>query len=238
MAVIIGSARIDESGMLHGGKEGDQKQISIPDYKGEVSMQNFYMHKKGWVILRAKEPMYAYNLAIAMEKACNNPNIGYDQYQRYGIIKYGTATQKRTECDCSSLVRQCVREATGKDPGDFNTSNEVSKLLYTGLFDRIVCNNVADVKKGDILVTKTKGHTAIVVQIEGYPTLRKGSKGGYVKELQTLLNYSGCGARLTVDGCFGSLTEIAVIAFQKLHNLKADAIVGRNTWEALYDGKR
>ena len=30
---IIGSARIDEHGKATGGKAGDQKQISSPDYK-------------------------------------------------------------------------------------------------------------------------------------------------------------------------------------------------------------
>lgn len=69
---------------------------------------------------------------------------------------------------------------------------------------------------------------------KGYmPTLRKGSKSPYVKELQTLLNYSGSGAHLSVDGIFGSLTEIAVIAYQKLHGLKADGIVGPKTWAVL-----
>jgi peptidoglycan hydrolase-like protein with peptidoglycan-binding domain len=126
-----------------------------------------------------------------------------------------------------------VKEATGKDPGNFTTMNEVSTLLGTKLFDRIPCNNVADVKQGDILVTKTKGHTGVVVQVTGNPTLRRGSKGGYVKELQTLLNYATFGARLTVDGIFGSLTEIAVIQYQKLHGLKADGIVGKETWAAL-----
>jgi len=65
-----------------------------------------------------------------------------------------------------------------------------------------------------------------------YPTLRKGSKGGYVKELQTLLNY-GYGAHLAVDGIFGSLTEIAVISFQKMRGLRGDGIVGPKTWAEL-----
>ena len=70
----------------------------------------------------------------------------------------------------------------------------------------------------------------------GYlPTLKRGSKGGYVKELQTLLNYSDCNTHLVVDGIFGSLTEIAVIAYQKAHGLKGDGIVGRLTWMSLKD---
>ena len=237
MDILIGSARIDERSKLSGGNAGDQKQIATPDYKGEVSMQSFYMHKKGWVILRAKNPTHAYELANIMERACNNPNIGYDQNQRLGIIKYGTLTKTKTDCDCSSLVRECVIEATGTDPGNFTTANEVSALLYTKLFDRVACNNAADVKKGDILVTKTKGHTAIVVADNNsttvYPTLRRGSRGAYVKEMQTLLNYSSCGAHLVVDGVFGSLSEIALISFQKMRGLRADGICGKKTWAEL-----
>lgn len=233
MPVIIGSARIDERGKLSGGAAGDQKQGAVPDRKGEVSMQDFYMHKKGWVILRPRKAAHAVEIAKAMERACNNANLGYDQAGRLGVVKYGTGSAIRTECDCSSLVRQCVKEGTGVDPGNFNTASEVSALLYTKLFDRIVCNGASDVKVGDILVTKTKGHTAIVLQSSGYPTLRKGSRGGYVKELQTMLNYASFGARLTVDGIFGSLTEIAVISFQKIRGLHADGIVGPLTWAEL-----
>lgn len=69
---------------------------------------------------------------------------------------------------------------------------------------------------------------------KGYmPTLRKGSKGAYVKEMQTLLNYSGCGCNLTVDGLFGSLTEIALISFQKMRGLKGDGICGQKSWAEL-----
>ncbi|MBR3645974.1 MAG: glucosaminidase domain-containing protein [Lachnospiraceae bacterium] len=69
--------------------------------------------------------------------------------------------------------------------------------------------------------------------IEAYPTLRRGSKGPYVKELQALLNYSSCGARLVVDGSYGSLTEIAVISFQKMRGIRADGITGPQTWAEL-----
>ena len=233
MGYIIGSARMGENGRATGGAAGDQKQGTTPDRKGEVSMQDFYMHKKGWVILRPRSATHAAELARAMRRACDNPNLGYDQSERLGVVRHGISSTIRTECDCSSLVRQCVKEATGTDPGNFTTADEISKLLYTRLFDRLPCSSASDIRAGDILVTKTKGHTAIVVESETYPTLRRGSRGGYVKELQTLLNYSGFGARLTVDGVFGPLTEIAVIEFQKLHRLTADGVVGAKTWAEL-----
>ena len=236
MKVMIGSARIDERGKLSGGNAGDQKQISTPDYKGEVSQQDFYVHSKGWTILRAKKAKQAQKLAEAMITACNNKNIGYDQGNRLNILKFGTSSTTPTECDCSSLVRQCVIEATGKDPGNFTTVKEVSSLLYTKLFDRLSFQGADSLKEGDILVTKTKGHTVIVTQVDnGYPTLKRGSKGPWVKEMQTLLNYNGNGAKLEVDGVFGPLSEIAVIAFQKLHGLKGTGICDKATWNALND---
>lgn len=162
MGVIIGSARIDERGKASGGAAGDQKQTSTPDYKGEVSMQTFYVPSAGWNIVRAKSADHAVKIAAAMITACNNKNIGYDQGGRYGIIKAGTGTKAKTECDCSSLIRRCVIEATGKDPGDFNTASEASVLKSTGMFDVIPYTNNATLYTGDILVTKTKGHTVAV----------------------------------------------------------------------------
>ena len=162
--IIIGSARSDERGKLSGGKAGDQKQKTAEDYSGEVSMQNFYHHKKGWYILRWKDAVYAEECAKAMHRACNNPNIGYDQNQRTGILKVGTNTATKTECDCSALVRQCIKEAAAVDPGNFTTFNEVEILRKTGLFaEKIKYKSGTPLYNGDILVTCSRGHTAVVV---------------------------------------------------------------------------
>lgn len=156
MAVMIGSARSDEHKKLTGGTAGDQTGR-------EVMEQAFYIHSKGWYVIRAKSDAHAEKLAERMRAACNNPNIGYDQNQRLGVIKSGIDTKTRTECDCSSLVRRCVIEATGKDPGNFTTSNERSALSKTGLFEPVKAyTSGMTLENGDILVTKTKGHTVIV----------------------------------------------------------------------------
>lgn len=172
MKVIIGSARIGENGKTAGGQAGDQKQTATPDYKGEVSMQDFYVSSKGWYILRPKSATHANAIADNMAIACNNKCLGYDQSNRYGVIKYGVQTRTKTECDCSSLVRACVKEATGIDPGDFNTSNEASILGKTGLFEtKREYTSSTKLYTGDILVTKTKGHTVIVVRGADRPIL-------------------------------------------------------------------
>ena len=159
MSLIVGSARIDENGNLKNGKAGDQTGK-------EVCTQSYYMHKKGWYVLRAKSVAHANALALAMKQACDNNKIGYDQNERNGVItqlnKYGSLSKiaTNTECDCSSLVRACIIQACGKDVGNMTTANLATTLEKSGLFD--AKKNVTGegmLYNGDILVTKTKGHT-------------------------------------------------------------------------------
>lgn len=167
MGIILGSARIDENGHASGGIVGDQKQNSnIHDTSGEVSMQPFYVHSKGWYVLRPKKSKDANRIACGMEISCNNKNLGYDQNNRLGVIKYGIETNEPTECDCSSLVRAVIYYATGIDVGNFTTSNEADILEKSGLFEKrfsYISNSSTPIYNGDVLVTKTKGHTVIVV---------------------------------------------------------------------------
>lgn len=228
--MIIGSARIDEHGKATGGKAGDQKQKTTPDYKGEVSMQDFYVASKGWYILRAKNPEVASNIALAMTIACNNPNIGYNQAKRLDIIKDGTHAASPTSCDCSSLVRQCVRES-GIEVGNFTTANEANVLMGTGQFEKIAYTKNTTLYLGDILVTKTKGHTVVVTSgatrnaSVAVPTVKMGSRGENARLLQHNLNQ--CGAKLEEDGIFGKLSTAALVRWQYANGLTADGIYGK-----------
>lgn len=64
-----------------------------------------------------------------------------------------------------------------------------------------------------------------------FATLQLGDVGGGVCALQSDLQ--NCGYLLRVDGDFGPLTRRAVLAFQKLHGLIEDGIVGPRTYEML-----
>ena len=68
--------------------------------------------------------------------------------------------------------------------------------------------------------------------------LRRGASGRAVRELQYYLYlmhaYDPAVPAVTIDGKFGSSTEAAVRAYQRLAGLTADGVVGRATWENLY----
>ena len=169
MSVKIGSARIDENGKLSGGKAGDQTGK-------EVSIQDYYMHSKGWYLLRPKSVEDADKMAAAMSAACNNDNIGYDQSNRLDVIsklgRYGSMAKiaEKTEADCGTLVRGCCIEA-GFDPGNFTTAGEETALTKTGKFkSKAAVTATTVLYNGDVLVTKTKGHTVIVVSGNARPS--------------------------------------------------------------------
>ena len=61
------------------------------------------------------------------------------------------------------------------------------------------------------------------------PTLKNGSKGQAVKDLQEALKALGL-APGPIDGVFGKKTEDAVRAFQKLKGLEVDGVAGPITW--------
>ena len=81
--------------------------------------------------------------------------------------------------------------------------------------------------------TRTEnGDQAQVEAVLSVATLRQGSKGDEVKEVQRRLKkwgyYNG-----SVDGVFGAGTRAAVIAFQKKNGLTADGIAGQATLAAM-----
>ena len=245
MAVIIGSARIDENGKAMGGAAGDQTGK-------EVSTQNWYLSSKGWRVFRPNSSDAAEKMAVAMQAACDNNNIGYDQADRltlyYTARDYGFDIKKvKTKCetDCSALVRVCAAYA-GITLPNFTTDIEAKSLLNSGAFTEMkgtkYTNSSTYLKRGDVLVTATRGHTVIVLSNGpkaentstatklGDRTLRNGDEGADVKELQAALLKLGYDlGKWGSDGDFGDCTELAVLAFQGSHSLKADGVVGPNT---------
>ncbi len=123
----------------------------------------------GGVGIRAKDPAVRAKIAYAMEAACANDDIGYDQYQRNTLYtaasKVGfdpSRVKVKCETDCSALVRVCCAYA-GISLPDFNTATEKKVLLATGKFEEFKVSGKASCIRGDILVTAKQGHTVVCV---------------------------------------------------------------------------
>ena len=253
MAVKVGSARIDENGKAHGGQAGDQTGK-------EVSTQSWYLHSKGWRVFRAKNPSVAEKIAQCMERACKNSKIGYDQYQRNTLYKAAEkvgfdVSRVTTPCetDCSALVRVCIAYAgiTGLPEG-FRTGNMPSNLNKTGAFTELTGSKYQSqstyLGRGDILVTKTNGHTVVVLTngskyegtirpVEyalGDRVIKYGCEGQDVKLMQEMLLKLGYDlGSWGIDGDFGDCTDLALRAFQKDARLDVDGECGPATLVAL-----
>ena len=242
MSVKIGSARIDENGKARGGKAGDQNGR-------EVSTQGWYRHTKGWRVFRAKDPAVAAKIAQDMQWACDNKHIGYDQGQRltlYDVAKplgfNCRRVEKNCETDCSALVRVCCAYA-GVTLPNFRTPTEPAALLDSGAFVELKGSRYY-LKRGDILVTRTQGHTVVVLSNgsragdDDDPVkdgLSRGDSGPEVRAMQELLLKwnPDCLPEYGADGDFGEETERAVKAFQREMGLKETGVCDAVTAQAL-----
>lgn len=164
MSVTIGHASLDENKKIKGGAAGDQS-------KTEVCTRSWY--SKPWsCVIRPKDKTVAEKIAKAMEQACANNNIGYDQGQRTTLYAQAKAVNwdiskitTACECDCSSLVAVCVNAAGIKVNKDMYTGNEKTALANTGAFEVLTDSKYITMakylKRGDILLGT--GHTAVVL---------------------------------------------------------------------------
>ena len=261
MAVKIGSARNGETGTPTNNRAGDQTGK-------EVSAQNWYLHSKGWRVFRCKDPAKAEKMAAGMQAACDNPNIGYDQWQRHTLYKAAKGvgfdmSKVKTKCetDCSALIRVLLAGIGVNVPEDFRTGNMPGYLQRSGAFTELTGDKYqkqsAYLKRGDILVTRTSGHTVMVLTngskagaesaapaTAGAPVtlgsriLKKGMAGSDVKEMQTeLMAQAYSLPRYGADGDFGGETLAAVKAFQADKGLDVDGEFGPKSLAALRAAK-
>lgn len=224
MAVRVGSARSSFGNTSPGDQAGGK----------EVSTQDWYLHSKGWYVYRAKDPVVRKKIAEAMEKACANNDIGYSQPTRnslYNDIKDKgfdpSKTSKKVNTDCSALVRVCCAYS-GIILGDIITSNEGAVLVKSGKFDKLTtdkyCKQADYLMRGDILCTRTKGHTVVV--------LTDGSKAEYpaITPEQPAQPEVPSGDTLTVTGATVNLrsgpgTQYGIVGVAR----KSDKLVQANT---------
>lgn len=246
----IGHACHDENGKYSGGKAGDQG--------GEVVTRTWY--NRPWnVVLRWKNAERAELCAVAMEKACANNNIGYDQNQRNSALtrcrEFGYDLSKITtacETDCSALVSICAMYAGAKesdlykDGNSATTSTLKARLKNTGLVEVLTDAKYTAksgyLKRGDILLYEGH-HTAVnlenganLTRFSGTlptKTVRKGMKNDDVAKWQSFLKWYFKLGTSFVDGDFGSNTEMYTTRFQEesfVDQTEHDGVAGSKTY--------
>lgn len=110
MSLVVGSARIDESGHISGGKPGDQTG-------NEVSTQAYYVHSKGWYCLRPKSTTVANAIAEAMLM----------QKQQYRIL-----SGAQEQCNRTAEKSRKARKDFCKNRGRLQFTRE--SVLHPGWF--------------------------------------------------------------------------------------------------------
>ena len=262
MAVIIGHASIDERGRANSGQAGDQTGGEVCTRSWYNRCWTVLLRAKDPAVAermaRACEAGCANN-HIGYDQYQRNTLRTRAREANWDLSKITVDC----ETDCSAFMTVCA-EAAGIDMDGTYTSgnapvtqNMRQKFVRTGAFESLTDSKYLTtdryLKRGDILVYE-KGHTVMAlsngdlsgdasttntttkgecdVKVE---TIRKGSKGGAVLSLQTLLIHKyaiSCGS-YGADADFGSGTDKAVRQFQTAKGLEVDGIVGANTWAAL-----
>lgn len=166
MAIKIAHASSDERGKYNSGKAGDQTGR-------EVYIRTWY--NRPWnKVVRPNSIAIADKIVKAAIDGCNNPNIGYDQFERTTLYtqaqKVGfdlSRITKPCETDCSAFVAVCVNAAGIKVSKDIYTGNMVRALSNTGQFKVLTASKYLKsdryLRHGDILVYEGH-HTAIVIE--------------------------------------------------------------------------
>lgn len=120
-----------------------------------------------------------------------------------------------------------VIEAMGTINGVTTTKVSASKWTHWGELTGVDYSGTGSVPA--VIPSEAEGSPS-----GGRPTLRKGSKGQAVTEMQTMLVKLGYNlGSYGVDGDFGRATDAAVKSFQSDHRLTVDGICGLATWAEL-----
>lgn len=171
MSVMIGHAGSNEWGATHGGAPGDQTGT-------EVYIRTWY--NRPWnVMFRPKDTKVAEKIAVAMEQACANDNIGYNQNNRVSLYDAAKALNwdlskitKKVDTDCSALVAVCCNAAGLNVSKDNWTGVQKQNLMNTGAFTQYTASKYLTqsdyLKRGDILLYE--GHHTAVVLTNGSKT--------------------------------------------------------------------
>lgn len=248
MAVKIGHASIAENGKATGGAGGDQTGK-------EVCTRNWY--NKPWnVLLRPKSAALAEKSAQACEAACNNANIGYDQYGRNTLHTKAKAVgydlgkiTAPCECDCSSLMHVCAIAGGANlsyGSNGHTTRTMVKEFVASGDYEKLTASKYLTsdkyLQRGDILV-KEGSHTVMVLGNGEQAVVTPAAPAEpTAPKKDTVTVYYSVRLPLLENGSKGAavknLQRLLIAHGEKLPKYGADGDFGKETGDALENYQR
>lgn len=230
MAIKIAHASISENGSIKNGKAGDQTGK-------EVCIRAWY--NKPWqYVIRFKDEAIREKVAYAMERACNNSAIGYDQNERNSLLTRarsvgydpGKVTSK-CETDCSALVTlACIYAGIAESSlvvsgNSATTSTLRNRLIKTGRVEVFSSSKYTKsddyLLRGDILL-KEGSHVVVAIE-NGSKTVATSAPSAstttsstytrtqFIKDVQSAIGAS-------VDGKVGNETLSKLVTVSKKKN--------------------
>lgn len=138
-------------------------------------------------------------------------NLAYMSKSEWKEFATGGKTEEKKKKSITTIAKEVIAGKWGVDA-------ERKKKLAAAGYDYAAVQ-----KKVNELLKPTYN-----IKLPSSGSLKKGSKGDSVKELQKMLN-DRIGAGLKVDGIYGAKTETAVKKFQKKYKIKVDGIFGKQS---------
>lgn len=128
-------ASIGENGKATGGKAGDQtgREVKVGDY------YDFGQDR----VIRFKSVLKGRKAAKFAKQLAENPNVGYNQNERYSLYRLANDCKWNTKalikalsiypvnCDCSSFVATVINLALGCKAVDCFTTGDMERVIYT-----------------------------------------------------------------------------------------------------------
>lgn len=141
-----------------------------------------------------------------------------------------------------------VIPSVGSIDGVFGTATQAAVTKFQGVFNLTQDGVVGKATWYKISYIYTAVLKLAELTSEGIPAvpgttpvtvLRRGSRGEYVGVAQYMLTlaaqYYTVLLPIAIDNIFGNATYNAVVEFQNLRGITADGIIGKNTWDELYE---
>ena len=151
-------------------------------------------------------------------------------------IRKGSKGDKVREMQTLLVKAGCTLPRFGADGNCGDETVEALKAFQTvnSLTPDGVCGALTWAKLKATTGSTTQKPTESKPATTNRPTIRKGSKGDAVREMQTKLVKAGCALpRYGIDGNCGAETVEALKAFQTANSLTPDGICGPLTWAKL-----